>query len=135
MAHRKDLRDAAKAAMRTAFPALTERAVYDLAINPEKTGAVWAVNTPREQSSRLSDDTDDRAVILQIIIKRDGDDLEDQMDADAAVAEAAVLPAVAGVCWDVQMTETMTEIDKQGGRATGHLILRITCRIETETPT
>lgn len=137
MPHRKDLREAARAAMRVAFPALTERLVYDLAINPEKTGAVWAVNTPRETSEPFTKQTTARMVMLQVILKREGDGLEDQFDEDSAVIESAVLPALTALgeaVWDVQLTETLTEFDKQGGRATGNLILRIACRVETNNP-
>lgn len=133
MTHRKALRDAARAALQTALPDFTEMPVAQLAVNTSKLPA-WAMGTPREVSAAASKEDLDRQVTLMVVVKREGDDLEDLLDEDAATIEEAVIPALLPVCRHAELSETLTDQTRDGGRPVGQIVLRISCWVSTETP-
>lgn len=133
MTHRKDIRDAAKAALRLALPDHGELPVASLAVNLDRLPA-WAVATPREVSASTSKEDLDRQVTLMVAVKREGDDLEDLLDDDAAAIEAEVIPALLAVCRHAELSETLTDQTRDGGRPVGQIVMRISCWLTTETP-
>lgn len=130
MTHRKVIRDAGRAALAALFPFRQASSQWRLPTNAEEL-PVWSVATPQETIVQMDKRHWDRAVVLQIVVKRAGADLEDLLDEDAAAIEAAVVPALRLICREADLTETIIDMDSAGSAPVGQLVLRILCRTET----
>lgn len=113
MSHvRKEIRAAARVALTAALPAYSVRrgAIYTLA--EEKLPALTVI-TPRDQIARGAAGETDHGIELLVNLYRVGTEtVLDDLDDDAALAEAAVLTAIEALAWveavDLELIETAT---------------------------
>ena len=100
---------------------------------------IWGVMTPDEQSAPVAKDYTGRSVVLSVAVKREGgDELEDELDVDAAEIEAAVLPVLLNYCMEqgqeAHVSNTAMRFDGDGMRRVGVVEVRFACGLITETP-
>lgn len=85
---------------------------------------VMAVVTPSERSSPSTHGSFERGTLLQVILKRQGgDDIEDDLDDDAAAGEAAVLTAFAVRTLQCLLEEVTTVVNGEGSQRIGTVTL------------
>lgn len=132
--HRSDLRAAARAALQqdARIGRMPMLKAWAQGVD-EPTLPVVTVATPTEQSGRAAKDTVQRSVTLSVIVKRSGGEtIEDELDLDAAAVEAAVLPAIAGLCADADIDRTEIRMQGDGERRIGIVDVRFACMIFTD---
>jgi hypothetical protein len=132
--HRKDLRDAASAALRVAarFAGATEMPSWVQSVDAATLPA-WSVMTAREQSQAAAKDLLDRRVELVVTVKRPGaDGLDDEMDLDAEEIEAALAGVLEPHCLHAELSETRLAMSGEGAQRVGQLTLRWTCVVHTD---
>ncbi|NVK57323.1 MAG: hypothetical protein HWE26_17100 [Alteromonadaceae bacterium] len=88
-------------------------------IDPD-TLPVMGVVTPSERSRVESHTSVEKGTLLQVVLKRRGDeDIEDDLDDDTAVIEATVIAALRTLQTQCVLEETTTVVDGSGGRRIG----------------
>lgn len=131
--HRKAIRDAVLAALAadarfggfTVLPAWAA-GVDDVAL------PAYGVATPDEQASRAAPDLIARRVDLHVAVKRKGgDDIEDEMDADAAAVEAVMEAALQGVAINWHLARTQLQISGEAGTRVGTAALMFSVLVHT----
>ena len=136
MTHRPALRAAARAAMAQvpAFTGWTAPRSWSQALDLDAL-PMWAVTVADEQSAFAAKDTLRRDVQVTVTLRRAGGDaIEDALDADAALIEAAVWPALAAASLQAVLAESRQQIAGEGAKRIGQLDLRFSCVVFTETP-
>lgn len=132
--HRTDLRQAAVLAL--ADDARIGRYTFVKAwvmAADDQMQPVWTVATPREQSGSAAKDTLSRVVSLVVALKRSGgEDIEDDLDLDAAAIEAAVWPAIEPLCLHAELDQTDTKLAGEGSRREGSVEVRFACTVMTD---
>lgn len=133
MSHpRTTLRDAVRAALAAAITDVDWRQDWWIKVTAAQLPR-GGVGTPQEQPVRIDTGAVDRRVDLLVVIKREGDEIvEERLDADSALVETVVLPFLAGVSDDFDLTETRTGVYPEAGRPVGELSMRF--RVVLRTP-
>ena len=128
--YRKDLRDAAKAAI-AGHAALSGYNVFSAWSQNIDAGSLpaFGVATPREDKTLDGLDASERNITLIVVFKRKGgDDLEDVLDDDSIEAEIALLPALAAIIDATDLTGTEIRIDGDGASRVGTLTMTFRSR-------
>lgn len=125
MHYRKALRDGLADALLgdAQFAGFTRRKA--MAKSPDASSLpILTTATPRERLARDQVGGVERRVILALGLRRVGDDtIEDVLDLDTKVAEALAFEALNGLCDDLSLTETITEIDHSGAERIGTALM------------
>ena len=134
---RKRLRDAAREAMANApqFVHLHEIRSWSQTLDTDALPA-WGVGTPDETADAAAKEIIHRRIALAVTVKRTGgEDLEDNLDYDAAAIEAAVWPALLALNEiHVEPSATSVRFAGEGSRRIGTVEVRFACHVMTETP-
>ncbi|MFY0619024.1 hypothetical protein [Shimia sp.] len=133
MSHpRTELRANVRAALSAAFPDVDWAKDYWRTITPKQLPR-GGVGTPRTSHDWIDLDTKEAAVDLLVVLKRAGAaDLEDLLDGDSEGLEAAVLPVLAEVSDDFDLTETRIDADPGGEETIGELHMRFRVVLRAE---
>ena len=135
-AHRKMLRDAARAALAAALPGWRLPRSLAHALDTEAL-PVAIVTVPGETSGGGAQDMLRRDVSVSVILRIEGgDEIEDVLDGHAALVESAVGPALDGtpVAMVTELAETRIQLAGDGARRIGQVELRWTCIVNTNLP-
>ena len=122
--YRKDLRNAAKAALASHadYSGHTHVSIFEKSLD-HKSLPFIAVGTPRERRQTTSLSEQDAAIDLVFILKRKGgDDLEDLLDDESAVIEDLLIEALGGP-GQTQLNETLVAVDGAGESRVGSLTM------------
>lgn len=137
MTHRALYRAAASDALRNTpeFYRLTERLSWVYGADVSDLPA-WGVMTPDEPATDLTKESTRRDTDLMVIVKRTGgDELQDQLDEDAAVIECNVWPALeATAAYHVTLTRTRIDISSDGATRSGLVEVTFRCTAEIDNP-
>lgn len=133
-------RSAIRAAARTALQGasglaeFTEMSAWAQAVDPSILPA-WGLVTPRETRLRQANDTAQEDLVLAVVVKRlGGDDIEDVLDADSAVIESAIVPALRTPERDCELSSTEIKLDGDGARRVGTLTMAFTVTYWVDDP-
>lgn len=129
---RQDLRDAARAALVAALPAVSwPRSWWHAAADVQQPRG--AVATPEESVSRQAVGLVGRRIEVMVIVRRvAGDTIEDMLDDDSAAIEAALMPVMAARSTEFDLVETRVRIDGQAEKPIGELVMRFAVEIDTD---
>lgn len=128
--YRKDIRDAAKAAI-TGHAALAGYkliSAWSQNIDTDSLPA-FGVATPREDKTLDGLETSERVITLIVVFKRTGNEsLDDVLDLHSIEAELALLPALSAVIDATELTSTEVRIDGEGALRVGTLTMTFRSR-------
>ncbi|NEX45187.1 hypothetical protein [Pseudotabrizicola algicola] len=133
---RTAIRAAAKLALQGAagLTAFTEMSAWAQSVDSSILPA-WGVVTPRETRLRQANDTAQEELVLAVFVKRLGDDdIEDVLDADSALIETAIIPALRALERDCELTSTEIRLDGEGARRLGTLTMAFTVTYWADDP-
>lgn len=136
-ADRTAVRAAARQALQGAsgLDGFTEISAWVQSVDADALPA-WAVATPREIRDRQGMDNAQEDLTLAVVLKRlGGADIEDVLDADSAVIEAAVVPAVRSEFRQCELVQTEIKLDGEGARRIGTLTMAFTVTYWVDDPT
>ncbi|WP_444452570.1 hypothetical protein ACTTAI_16340 [Rhodobacter capsulatus] len=93
----------------------------------------YAVATPSERSSPETFDTEQRDLTLIAVLKRlGGDDIEDVLDGDADLIEAAIYDAIRSENRLCALVQSDTRVDGDGGQRVGTITMTFTVTYWTQ---
>ena len=118
---RTQLREAVRLALIAALPGVSWQADWWTKVTARQLPR-GAVGTPRSGDQRIDIGAVDRTTDLMIVLKRAGTEtIEDDLDADSVVVEAAVLSVLAGLSDDYALSETQVSVDGAADTPIGEL--------------
>lgn len=86
---------------------------------------ILAVMTPSETKGDAVRGSSERIITLQVMLRRlGGDDIEDIIDHDSAMLEAAVLASLRTHNWGAELQATEVSIDQGGDKRVGSLDMK-----------
>lgn len=86
---------------------------------------ILAVMTPSETKGDAARGSSERIISLQVLLRRlGGDDIEDILDHDSTVLEAAVLASLRTHNWGAELQATDVSIDQAGDQRVGSLDMK-----------